>query len=117
VDVVLDMVGASYAKLNLEALKPLGRWVVIATLGGARAEIDLARLMSRRLVLTGSTLRGRPAEEKARLIGAVEAQVWPWVSSGRVRPPVEATFSLEEAAAAHLRLEEGGHVGKLVLTV
>ncbi len=117
VDVVLDMVGAGYAALNLEALKPMGRWAVIATLAGARAEIDLARVMARRLTLTGSTLRARPADEKARLIAAVEARAWPWVAAGAVRPPVEATFPFEQAAAAHLRLEAGDHVGKVVLTV
>lgn len=117
VDVVLDMVGADYAALNQAVLKPFGRWVVIATLSGARAEIDLARLMMKRIVLTGSTLRARPADEKARLIAAVEATVWPWVAAGLVRPPVEATFPLEQASAAHLRLEAGGHVGKIVLTV
>ncbi len=117
VDVVLDMVGTDYAALNLEALKPFGRWVVIATLSGNRAEIDLARIMMKRIVLTGSTLRARPADEKARLIAAVEATVWPWVTSGAVRPPVEATFPLADAALAHLRLEAGEHVGKVVLTV
>ncbi len=116
-DVVLDMVGAGYAALNLDALRPMGRWVVIATLAGARAEIDLARVMTKRLTLTGSTLRARPAEEKARLIAAVEARAWPWVKSGAVRPPVDATFPLQQAAAAHLRLEAGDHVGKIVLTV
>lgn len=116
-DVVLDMVGADYAALNLEALKPFGRWVVIATLSGNRAEIDLARVMMKRIVLTGSTLRARPADEKARLIAAVEAVAWPWVVSGAVRPPVEAVFPLAEAALAHLRLEAGEHVGKVVLTV
>ena len=114
-DVVLDMVGADYAALNQAALKPFGRWVVIATQSGGRAEIDLGRLMMKRIVLTGSTLRARPADEKARLIAAVEATAWPWVAAGLVRPPVEATFPLEQAAAAHLRLEAGGHVGKMVL--
>jgi len=116
VDVVLDMVGADYAALNQAVLKPFGRWVVIATLSGALAQIDLARLMMKRIVLTGSTLRARPADEKARLIAAVEATVWPWVAAGLVRPPVEATFPLAQASAAHLRLEAGGHVGKIVLT-
>lgn len=116
VDVVLDMVGTDYAALNQAVLRPLGRWVVIATLSGARAEIDLARLMMKRIVLTGSTLRARPADEKARLIAAVEATAWPWVAAGLVRPPVEATFPLEQASAAHLRLEAGDHVGKIVLT-
>jgi NADPH2:quinone reductase len=115
-DVVLDMVGADYAALNQAALKPFGRWVVIATLSGPAAQIDLAKLMMKRVTLTGSTLRARPADEKARLIAAVEATVWPWVASGMVRPPVEATFPLEDAAAAHLALEAGGHVGKIVLT-
>jgi len=117
VDVVLDMVGADYAALNQAALRPFGRWVVIATQSGALAQIDLARLMMKRIVLTGSTLRARPADEKARLIAAVEATAWPWVVSGAVRPPVEAAWPLEQASAAHLRLEAGGHVGKLVLTV
>ncbi|MFN3667732.1 MAG: NAD(P)H-quinone oxidoreductase [Brevundimonas sp.] len=115
-DVVLDMVGADYAALNQAALNPLGRWVVIATQSGALAQVDLARLMMKRITLTGSTLRSRPADEKARLIAAVEAAVWPWVAAGAVSPPVEATFPLERASAAHLRLEAGGHVGKIVLT-
>ncbi|WP_291832991.1 NAD(P)H-quinone oxidoreductase [Brevundimonas sp.] len=117
VDVVLDMLGADYAELNQAVLKPFGRWVVIATLTGAAAQVDLLKLMMKRIVLTGSTLRARPADEKARLIAAVEAGAWPWVASGALRPPVEAVFPLEQASAAHLRLEAGGHVGKVVLTL
>ena len=116
-DVVLDMVGRDYAELNLNALKAGGRWVVIASLTGSRAEIDLMRIMLKRLVLTGSTLRSRPADEKARLAAAVEATAWPWAASGAVRPPVQATFPLERAADAHRALEAGDHVGKIVLTV
>jgi putative PIG3 family NAD(P)H quinone oxidoreductase len=116
VDVVLDMLGADYAELNQAVLKPFGRWVVIATLTGAMAQIDLLKLMMKRIVLTGSTLRARPADEKARLIAAVEATVWPWLASGALRLPVEATFPLERAAEAHRRLEGGDHVGKIVLT-
>ncbi|MFO0411281.1 MAG: NAD(P)H-quinone oxidoreductase [bacterium] len=116
-DVVLDMVGADYAVLNQAALNPFGRWVVIATQSGALAQVDLARLMMKRIILTGSTLRPRSADEKARLIAAVEATAWPWVASGAVRPPIEATFPLDQASAAHLRLEAGGHVGKIVLRV
>jgi NADPH2:quinone reductase len=115
VDVVLDMVGADYARINLDALKPGGRWVVIATLSGAKAQVDLMRIMLKKIVLTGSTLRARPADEKARLAAAVEATVWPWVVSGQVRPPIEATFPLADAAKAHLHLEAGQHVGKVVL--
>lgn len=116
-DVVLDMVGAAYAELNLNALKPGGRWVVIATLTGALAQIDLMRVMLKRIVLTGSTLRSRPADEKARLAAAVEQTVWPWVASGAVQAQVAATFPLDQAAAAHQRLETGDHVGKIVLTL
>lgn len=114
-DVVLDMVGRDYAELNLNALKAGGRWVVIASLTGSRVEIDLMRIMLKRLVLTGSTLRSRAADEKARLTAAVEATVWPWVASGAVRPPVHSTFPLERAADAHRALEAGDHIGKIVL--
>ena len=116
-DVVLDMVGSAYAETNLQALKPFGRWAVIATLSGARAEIDLARIMMKRITLTGSTLRARPADEKARLATEIERHVWPWVASGAVRPPIEGTYPLAKASDAHLRLEAGAHVGKIVLTV
>lgn len=116
-DVVLDMVGADYAELNLKALKPGGRWVVIATQSGARAELDLMRIMLKRIVLTGSTLRSRPADEKARLARAVEQTFWPWIEAGEVRPPIEAVFPLDRAADAHARLESGGHVGKVMLAV
>ena len=116
-DVILDMVGAAYADLNQSALKPGGRWVVIATLTGPLAQVDLLKLMMKQATLTGSTLRRRPADEKARLAAAVEATVWPWVVSGAVRPPVEVTFPLSETKLAHLRMEAGEHVGKIVLTV
>ncbi len=114
-DVVLDMVGSAYAEINLQALKPFGRWVVIATLSSAKAEIDLAKVMMKRVILTGSTLRARPADEKALLAAEIERRVWPWVASGAVRPPIEATFPLDKAVDAHLRLEAGAHVGKIVL--
>ncbi len=115
-DVVLDMVGAAYAEQNLEALKPGGRWVVIAFQSGGLAQVDLSRIMRSRLVLTGSTLRARPREEKTRLTRAVEAGLWPWVVEGRIRPVIDAVYPLDQAAAAHARLESGGHVGKVVLT-
>lgn len=116
-DVILDMVGADYAALNQAVLKPGGRWSVIATLSGARADIDLMRLMLKRIVLTGSTLRSRSADEKARLIAAVRKIAWPWVAAGQVRPPVDATFPLSDAGLAHLRLEAGEHIGKIILVV
>lgn len=116
-DVVLDMVGRDYAALNLNSLNAGGRWVVIASLTGPKVEMDLQRIMLKRLTLTGSTLRSRPADEKARLTAAVEATVWPWVASGKVKPPVQAVFALEQAADAHAELEAGGHIGKIVLSV
>lgn len=116
-DVVLDMVGRDYAALNLNSLNAGGRWVVIASLTGPKVEMDLQRIMLKRLTLTGSTLRSRPADEKARLTAAVEATAWPWVASGNVKPPVQAVFALEQAADAHAELEAGGHIGKIVLSV
>jgi NADPH2:quinone reductase len=116
-DVILDMVGAAYAEANQAALRPGGRWVVIATQSGPLAPVDLLQLMMKQAVLTGSTLRRRPSDEKARLTAAVETTVWPWIASGAVRPPVNAVFPLDQAALAHLRLEAGEHVGKIVLTL
>lgn len=114
-DVILDMVGADYAGINLNSLNPGGRWVVIATLTGGLAQVDLMRLMLKRAVLTGSTLRSRPADEKARLAQAVEARVWPWIEAGLVKARIHATFPLDQAAQAHAELENGQHVGKIVL--
>ena len=114
-DVVLDMVGRDYATLNLHSLKPGGRWVIIASLTGAKVEMDLQRIMLKRLTVTGSTLRSRAAEEKARLAAAVEATAWPWVASGAVKPPIQAVYPLDQAAEAHAELESGAHIGKIVL--
>jgi NADPH2:quinone reductase len=116
-DLILDMVGGSYAAKNVSVLKPGGRLVLIATLGGAKAEVDLMQVMRKRLVITGSTLRPRDADEKARLAKAVEATVWPWIEAGKVTPTVDSTFPLAEAAKAHARMEGGEHLGKIVLTV
>lgn len=114
-DVVLDMVGADYAELNLKSLKERGRWVVIASLTGTKTQIDLQRIMLKKLVLTGSTLRSRPADEKARLAEQVRNRVWPWVESGQIKARIHATYPLDKAAEAHADLETGDHVGKIVL--
>lgn len=116
-DVVLDMVGGDFAPRNLEALNLGGRLVVIATLAGASVQVDLLKVMRKRLTLTGSTLRPRSADEKARLAAEVEAVVWPWVEAGKVTAVIDQTFPLAEAARAHARLDSGGHVGKVVLVV
>jgi NADPH:quinone reductase len=116
-DVALDMVGGDYVAKDLEALNPGGRLVMIATQAGANVEINLLKIMQKRLTLTGSTLRPRSADEKARLAAAVEAVVWPWIAAGRVTAIIDRTFPLVEAAAAHARVESGGHVGKVILVV
>jgi len=115
VDVVLDMVGGPYFGPNLAALKTGGRIVYIASQGGATIEVPVFRLMAKRAVVTGSTLRPRDADEKARLAAEVERVVWPWVAAGLVKAVVDRTFPLAQAAEAHALLESGGHVGKVVL--
>lgn len=116
VDVVLDMVGGDYFRKELDALKTGGRIVFIASLGGNEVAVPIFKVMQKRAVITGSTLRPRDADEKARLAAEVERVVWPWVAQGKVRPTVDATFPLADAAKAHAHLEGGGHVGKVVLT-
>ena len=116
-DVVLDMVGGDYFAKDLDALKMDGRIVFIASLGGGDVTLSIGRLMQKRGVVTGSTLRPRNADEKARLAAAVEALVWPWIEAGKVKPQVDATFPLAQAAQAHAHLENGAHIGKIVLTM
>lgn len=116
VDVVLDMVGGAYVQKNLNILNDRGRCVMIAFQQGPRAELNLMRLMLKRLTLTGSTLRSRSNEEKARIAREVERVVWPWIEAGKVKPVIDSTFPLAEAEQAHARLQSGGHAGKVVLT-
>jgi putative PIG3 family NAD(P)H quinone oxidoreductase len=116
-DVILDMVGGPYVQKNLNILNDLGRCVMIAFLQGPRAELNLVRMMLKRLTLTGSTLRSRAKGEKARLAREVERVVWPWIEAGEVKPILDSTFPLSDAEAAHARLQSGAHVGKIVLTV
>lgn len=115
VDVVLDMVGAPYFEQNLKALNTGGRIVYIAAQAGGTLEVPIGRLMQKRGLITGSTLRPRPADEKARLAAEVERVVWPWIEAGKVRPHVDRTFPLAEAAQAHAHVESGAHLGKVVL--
>ena len=117
VDIVLDMVSGDYVARNLKCLAENGRHVTIAVQGGAKAEISMAVVMTRRLTLTGSTLRPRSNEFKAMLAAEIEQEVWPLVASGELRPVMDATFPLAEAAAAHARMEAGSHIGKIVLEV
>ena len=114
-DVVLDMVGGDYFAKDLAALKTGGRIVFIAAQAGGKVDLNIGALMMKRAVVTGSTLRPRDADEKARLAAAVEATVWPWITAGRLRPQIDSVFPLEEAAAAHGALEAGAHLGKIML--
>jgi NADPH2:quinone reductase len=90
--------------------------VMIAFLQGPTAQLNLMRLMLKRLTITGATLRSRSVEEKARIAAEVERNVWPWIASGRVKPVIDSTFTLNEAEQAHARLQSGSHAGKIVLT-
>jgi NADPH2:quinone reductase len=116
-DVILDMVGGDYIERNLKAAALEGHIVQIAFLKGAKVEIDLMRLMLRRLTLTGSTLRVQSVEAKARMAKAIEARVWPLIGEGKFKPVIDSTFPLKDAAAAHRRIDAPDHIGKIVLVV
>jgi NADPH:quinone reductase len=115
-DVILDMVGGPYVQQNLDILRDDGRLVQIAFLQGPAVQLNLMRLMLKRLTITGSTLRARPVAEKARLTAAVRQHVWPWIEAGQLRPVIDSTFPLDEAEAAQARMAAGTHAGKIVLT-
>ena len=115
VDVILDMVGGSYVARNLEAAAVGGRIVQIAWLGGSKVEADFAKLMVKRLVWTGSTLRPRPVAEKGAIAEELRQQVWPLLERKTIRPVIHATFPLGEAAAAHRLMESSEHIGKIML--
>lgn len=116
VDVVLDMVAGDYLPREMEILAVDGRLVVIATLGGGKAQIDAGVLMRRRLHLTGSTLRARPPAFKGAIARHLHETVWPLLRSGQVRAVIDQTYPAADAAKAHARMESSEHIGKLVLT-
>lgn len=117
VTAVIDMVGGDYVPRNLQCLADDGRHVSIAVQGGAQATIPLFEIMRRRLTLTGSTLRPRDTAFKTLVADEIARTVWPHVEAGRLRPVIDQVFQLGEAAAAHARMEQGDHVGKIVLTM
>jgi NADPH2:quinone reductase len=117
VDVVLDMVAGDYVPREIECLADDGRIAIIATLGGASANINLATVLRRRLTITGSTLRPRSVEFKAAIAQRLREKVWPLLEAGRVKPMLYRRFALSEAAAAHALMETSQHVGKIVLDV
>ncbi|QDQ86834.1 NAD(P)H-quinone oxidoreductase [Alcaligenaceae bacterium SJ-26] len=116
VDVILDMVAGDYINRNLRCIADDGRIVVIALLGGGKAEISMSHILLRRITLTGSTLRPRSVEFKAQIAQSLRERVWPLIGQGRIKPVVHATFPLREAAQAHALMESSGHTGKILLT-
>ena len=116
-DVILDNMGAKYLGRNVDALATGGRLVVIGMQGGAKGELDLGVLLRKRASVTATSLRSRPVGEKVAICCGVVENVWPFVADGSIRPVVETTLPLESVAQAHQLMEDGGHVGKIVLTL
>jgi putative PIG3 family NAD(P)H quinone oxidoreductase len=116
-DVILDMVGGDYIERNYEAAAVEGRVVQIAFVGSPKATVDFRRIMLKRLTHTGSTLRARAVEDKGAIARAVEQHVLPLIATGRMKPVIDSTFALEQAALAHARMESSAHIGKIVLTL
>jgi NADPH2:quinone reductase len=117
VDVTLDMVAGGYVARNLEIAALEGRIVMISLIGGSRAEINMGTILTKRVTLTGSTLRSRTVAQKAEVAEAVRKNIWPLLASGRVRPTIHATFPLAQASEAHRLMETSNHIGKIVLTI
>ncbi|MFE3180332.1 NAD(P)H-quinone oxidoreductase [Streptomyces violascens] len=115
-DVILDIMGAKYLERNVRALAVNGRLAVIGLQGGAKGELNLGALLTKRAAVTATSLRGRPAAEKAAIVAAVREHVWPLIADGRVRPVVDRTVPLSDAAEGHRVLEASTHVGKVLLT-
>lgn len=115
VDVILDMVAGAYLPHEINSLADDGRLVIIALLGGARAELDMGQVLRRRLTVTGSTLRPRQVAFKAVIAGELRERVWPLLESGAVRPVIHSVFPLAQAAQAHALMESSEHVGKIML--
>ncbi len=116
-DVILDMVAGDYVRKNISLLRPEGRLVHIAFLGGHKVELNLTPTMLKRLSILGSTLRPQSIEAKAGIARALKEKVWPLIGNGRIRPVVDSTFPLADAVKAHERIDEGTHIGKIILTM
>lgn len=115
-DVILDIIGAKYLDANVSVLSTAGRLVVIGMQGGVKGELNLGALLSKRAAVMATTLRARPSTEKAAIVSAMVAQVWPLIHDGTVRPIIHATYPLEDVRLAHQVLEESSHIGKVLLT-
>jgi len=117
VNVILDMVGGDYVPKELKILADEGRLVMIAFLRGMKTEVDLSVIMSKRLQITGSTLRPRPIEFKGNVAKSLRERIWPLIDAGKIKPVLYKTFPLAEASEAHKLMESSTHIGKIVLTV
>jgi NADPH2:quinone reductase len=117
VDVILDMVGGDYVPRELKSLADEGRLVFIASLGGAKAEIDIFEIQRRRLFITGSTLRPRPVAFKGAIAKSLREKIWPLIEAGKIKPVIYKTFPLAQAAEAHRLMESSQHIGKIMLAV
>ena len=115
VDVILDIIGARYLEPNVAALAPDGRIAIIGMQGGRRGELDLGALMAKRGSISATTLRARPAAQKARIVKGVRNQVWPLVDAGTIRPIIDRTIPMAEASEAHRLMESSDHLGKILL--
>jgi len=116
-DVILDLMGASYLARNVDALAVNGRLVVIGLQGGAKAELDLGKLLGKRAAILATTLRARPGAEKDAIVAAVREHVWPLIEAGTVRPVVDRVLPIADAADAHRLIESGGAFGKVLLAI
>ena len=117
VNVVLDMVGGPYIQKNIRALVQRGRLVQVAFMQGSKAELDLMTVMTKRLTVTGSTMRPRTSAEKAGIAAALKQKVWPLLDQGKIAPVIEKTFPLEDVSTAHALMESSAHIGKIMLRV
>ena len=115
-DVILDNMGAKYLARNVEALAISGRLVTIGLMGGRKGELDMGMLLAKRAAVIATSLRARPATEKAAIVAAVREHVWPLIESGAVKPVIHSRHPLEHAAEAHREMEASGHIGKILLT-
>ena len=116
-DVILDMVAGDYVQKNISLLRPEGRLVHIAFLGGHEVELNLMPTMLKRLSVLGSTLRPQSIEAKADIARALKERIWPLIGNGRIKPVVDSTFPLADAVKAHERIDGGAHIGKIILTM
>lgn len=114
-DVILDIIGAKYLERNVQALAVNGRLAIIGLQGGAKGELNLGALLAKRAAVTATSLRGRPLAEKASIVAAVREHVWPLIADGVVRPVVDRTLPMQDAAEAHRVMESSAHIGKVLL--